>query len=122
MGVDLVKVARIERLWQRYGERFVQRILTPMEQKTALMVADPVQLLAKRFAIKEAAVKALGTGFRNGIGWQDLCVTHTELGKPQLVLVGKAQQQAVKMGVTSNHVTVSDEKEYVVGMVLFEGI
>lgn len=122
MGVDIVKVTRIERLWQRYGGRFEQRILTPLEQKTLLTAAEPVHLLAKRFALKEAAVKALGTGFRGGIGWQDFSVSHTELGKPQLILAGKAQQQAERLGITHSHISVSDEKEYVVGMVLFESL
>jgi len=122
MGVDIVQVARIERLWRRYGERFERRILTPLERQALLSAAEPVHLLAKRFALKEAAVKALGTGFRGGIGWQDFSVSHTELGKPQLTLSGKAQQQAECLGITHSHITVSDEKEYVVGMVLFEGV
>jgi len=122
MGVDIVQVVRIERLWRRYGERFERRILTPLERQVLLSAAEPVHLLAKRFALKEAAVKALGTGFRGGIGWQDFSVSHTELGKPQLTLAGKAQQQAERLGISHSHITVSDEKEYVVGMVLFEGL
>jgi len=122
MGVDIVQVARIERLWRRYGERFERRILTPLERQALLSAVEPVHLLAKRFALKEAAVKALGTGFRGGIGWQDFSVSHTELGKPQLTLSGAAQQQADTLGVTHSHITVSDEKAYVVGMVLFEGL
>ena len=90
IGSDLIDIRRIECTLQRFGDRFVQRIFTPMEQKKAEQRHNRVETYAKRFAAKEACSKALGTGFRKGVFWRDLGVINLPGGKPSMELTGGA--------------------------------
>lgn len=119
IGVDLVEIGRIEAALAR-TPRLAQRILTPLEYEDFLRSSEPARFLAKRFAAKEAAVKALGTGFRAGIGWQQLQVQHGELRQPQLCLTGAALARAHTLGVSHWHLSYSDEKNHVVAMAVAE--
>ena len=119
IGTDIAECARYERIWEKYGERFARRILTPLEY--SLMPGKDVALyLASRFAVKEAAVKALGTGFSDGIVCRDIGIVKNEKGSPSLVFTGGALAKANELGVTAAHVTYSHEKAYAVATVVLE--
>ena len=90
IGNDLIDIRRIERTLERFGDRFIQRIFTPLEQKKAEQRINRVETYAKRFAAKEACSKALGTGFRKGVFWRDLGVINLAGGKPSMELTGGA--------------------------------
>ena len=84
IGIDSIELARIERVFKEYGDRFLHRIYAPEEQAYSLRYKDPIPRLAARFAAKEACMKALGTGWNDGVRWRDIVVVNTTLGKPQL--------------------------------------
>ncbi|MCK6419153.1 MAG: holo-ACP synthase [Alphaproteobacteria bacterium] len=93
IGSDIVDIRRIERMVVRFGQRALDRIFTPTEQAYALSIPTPrarMGALAKRFAAKEACMKALGTGFAQGIGWQDVEVVNNDAGRPSINLKGGA--------------------------------
>lgn len=121
IGVDLVEITRIERLLVRHGRRAVERILHPVEQAAIVRVDHPARFLAKRFAAKEAASKALGTGIAHGVRLQDIWIENDALGRPELVLAGGALQRARRLGALSWHVSLSDERTHVVAFVVLEG-
>ncbi len=119
-GIDLVAIARVQRLHGRFGRRLADRLLARAEWDDYLAAADGARLLAKRFAAKEAAAKALGTGMAHGIRFRDLWVTHDGIGAPALQWSGAARQRARDLGVTHAHVSLSDEDEHVVACVILE--
>jgi holo-[acyl-carrier protein] synthase len=90
IGSDLVDIARIERVLERHGERFVNRIFTDTERARAERRADRIETYAKRFAAKEACAKALGTGLRRGVFWRDMGVVNLPSGRPTMRLTGGA--------------------------------
>ena len=114
IGSDIVEVKRIAKLRERHPQRFAARILTPTELKAYQICVRPHRFLAKRFAVKEAVSKALGTGFRQGVSWQDIEIENNALGKPSVRLNGRAQAVADGLQATSVLVSLSDEREYVV--------
>ena len=120
IGTDLVTVSRVARVHRRFGERFARRILHDTELDAYRAAADPARFLAKRFAVKEAAVKALGTGERAGVLLRDFSVAHDELGKPLLSVDGEAARRCRLAGVTERHVSLSDEGDQVVAFVVLE--
>lgn len=119
IGTDIVEIARIERSLGR-SSKLVTRILTEREQQVYASHSQPVRYLAKRFAIKEAAVKALGTGIGNGIGWQHVETLSSEKGAPQLCFYDEFEQMCAARGITRSHVSVSDETHYAVATVILE--
>ena len=120
IGTDIIAVERVGKSWERHGHRFAERILAPEEMVEFSQLKQSVSFLAKRFAVKEAASKALGTGIAKGISWHDIRVEHDELGKPLLVLNGEAQVRAKNLGARQQHVSISDEKDHVVAFVILE--
>ena len=90
IGNDIIDITRIERVLDRFGERFLNRIFTPDERARAERRANRAATYAKRFAAKEACSKALGTGFRRGVFWRDMGVTNLRSGKPTMVLTDGA--------------------------------
>ncbi|SHL96698.1 holo-ACP synthase [Vreelandella subglaciescola] len=120
IGSDIARVARFEAALERHGERFAKRLLGEDEQPLFTRHAHPAAFLAKRFAGKEAFVKALGLGFRRGMEWGEIQVLNDALGKPVLRLSGEAAEQARLAGVNASHVTLSDEAEYAVAFVVLE--
>lgn len=122
IGVDLVTVSRIDGIFERFSTRFARRFLHQSELITLETHENPVQFLAKRFAVKEAAVKALGTGERTGVLLRDFYVEHTELGKPILRVDGKAKSLCEKHKIQATHVSLSDEGDQVVAFVIFESL
>ena len=113
IGSDLVDIRRIEKTIERYGDRFIQRIYTPVEQKRSERRVERVASYAKRFAAKEACSKALGTGFRRGTFWRDMGVVNLASGRPTMALTGGALKHLEAM-VPAGHearidVTITDE-------------
>lgn len=119
LGIDVVELARMECTWQRFGMRFAERILHPEEING--LRAPEARYLASRFAVKEAAVKALGTGFAHGLAPSDILVRHTEGGKPQLVCHGPAEELLRKRGVSQTFLSISHERSVAVAVVILEG-
>ena len=120
IGVDATSVARITQSHQRFGERFVHRLLHPDERAGFTLSASPDRFLAKRFAIKEAASKALGTGIREGVSLHDFITTHDALGKPHLELAGEASRRAAQAGIVRVHLSLTDEGDIVTAFVICE--
>jgi holo-[acyl-carrier protein] synthase len=120
VGTDIVQVARIQRSLEQYGERFARRILADEEFGHYQRVTNKAHFLAKRFAAKEALAKAFGTGFRNGLHLRHIVVTHDSLGKPMLKCLSEAQRLASECGVSQMHLSLSDERDYAVAMVVLE--
>ena len=120
IGTDIVKVSRMAENIDKYNDRFVKRILSDSEYQTYLTKSNPALYLAKRFAAKEAAVKALGTGFRNGISMKHIFVENDQLGKPNLRFVDAAAKVLADNNITHSHLTISDEQEYAIAYVIME--
>lgn len=116
LGTDLVKIARIEAVMARFGERFLNRCFTDAERARG---KNNPRFYAKRFAAKEAAAKALGTGFRGGILLKDIEVANTESGAPSLILHGAALGRLKAMAPkTSLHLSLSDERDQALAVVV----
>jgi len=113
IGSDLIDIDRVARTIERFGDRFIQRIFTPVEIARAERRVDRVATYAKRYAAKEACAKALGTGFRKGVFWRDLGVVNLSGGRPSLVLTGgaKARLDAITPPNMAARIdlTISDE-------------
>lgn len=120
IGTDIVSVARIDRLIGRYGDRLATRILSDVEYEEYKQSGQSAAFLAKRFAAKEATVKALGTGFRMGVVKRDIIVTHDALGKPLLVFAGVARLTCERMRIRQSWLSLSDEKQYAMAFVILE--
>jgi holo-[acyl-carrier protein] synthase len=118
-GVDLIEIARVERVLERYGERFLERVFTPAE--VMYCRARPPELAA-RFAAKEAVAKALGVGVRmmarGGIRWQEAEIVGDHRGKPLVRLHGSAAQRAQDLGLTQWAVSLSHTEEHAIAFVV----
>lgn len=121
VGVDLVEIDRIAAAWQRFGDRFARKILAPVEMARFESAADPVHFLAKRFAAKEAAAKALGTGMRAGVHFSQIIVSHRSSGAPTVGMEGAAAERAGKIGASAYHISLSDERGHALAFVVLEG-
>lgn len=117
IGTDIVRVDRMQKNIERHGVRFAERILTVAELNEFRSEARPAHFLAKRFAAKEAAAKAMGTGFRDGLMLHHIGVTHDRAGKPQLAFTDQAEEFIRRHGITSVHVSLADEQDHAVAFV-----
>jgi len=120
VGMDLVKRDRIERALERHGERFIGRIFTDAERDYSEGRPHAPLHFAGMWAIKESAVKALGTGFRDGIAWRHIEVTHDPLGKPLVTLHGKARERADAMGVARIHASITHDTDWSAAQIVLE--
>ncbi len=120
LGTDIVEIARIEGVISRSGDRLAQRVLSSNEWQQYQAHQQPVRFLAKRFAVKEAAAKAFGTGIRGGLAFNQFEVYNDALGKPGLRFFEHAAQVAEKLGVKYVHVTLADERNYACATVIIE--
>ena len=93
IGSDLIDIRRVEKVLERHGERFIERIFTPVEIKKSERRKQRAASYAKRFAAKEACAKALGTGIRRGVWWRDMGVINLPSGKPTMALTGGARKR-----------------------------
>ena len=119
-GVDLAEVPRIKASIERFGARFVERIYTPAEIAYVERKANRFERYAARFAAKEAGMKAIGTGWRHGVRWQDFEVTNLRSGKPTLKFHGVAAQIAEKLGVRNVSLSITHTKELGMAHVILE--
>ena len=120
-GVDLCEVDRMQRaLTAPHGERLRDRVFTPLEIAYAERRANRYERYAARFAAKEAGMKALGTGWRDGIAWQDFEVVNLPSGRPTLRFHGRAAELAAKMGVTGVALSITHTREQALAMVILE--
>jgi holo-[acyl-carrier protein] synthase len=120
-GVDLAEVPRIRRSIERYGARFVERIYTPREIAYVEKKANKYERYAARFAAKEAGMKAIGTGWRHGVRWQDFEVTNLPSGKPTLAFHGVAAKFAARLGVKNVALSLTHTAETGMAHVILEG-
>jgi holo-[acyl-carrier protein] synthase len=122
IGADIVRIARMTANVERYGDRFAERILTASEmaEYRAQAAGQRGRFLAKRFAAKEAAVKAFGTGFRDGLGMHDIGVGHDALGRPLLEYSGRATDLCAGAGIRTSHLSIADETDYAIAFVTLE--
>ena len=116
IGTDVLKIERIERTWERYGQQFARHLLLDEEQALFTASKRPVRFLAMRFAAKEAVVKALGTGFANGIWIRDVGMLPNRLGQPQVIYSERGRAVCRKLGVGEGHLTLSDEAGLIVAV------
>src|SRR4051812_34498754 len=119
-GVDLAEVPRIEASIARYGAKFIQRIYTPAEIAYVERKANRFERYAARFAAKEAGMKAIGTGWRRGVTWQDFEVANLPSGKPTLRLHGAAAVFAERLGVKTIALSITHTAELGMAHVILE--
>ena len=121
IGIDVCKVERIAGSLQRFGERMERRLFTPAELAYCRGFKDPLPHLAARFAAKEAASKALGTGIAGGIGWTQIEVVQPGGRVPLLRLTGAALERFTALGATQSHLTLSHDAGLGLACVVLEG-
>ena len=121
MGVDIAEVGRIQGAIERYGEVFLRRIYTRKEREYCEKFKNKYERYAGRFAAKEAAMKALGTGWRRGVRWVDLEVVREASGRPTLELGGEAGKIAKQLGVKNIALSITHTAAQALAQVIFEG-
>lgn len=119
-GLDIVEIKRIQHMHDEHGDRFAERILCDSEMQEYRASNYPVRFLAKRFAAKEATVKALGTGFSGGIGMKMICIDHDKAGRPLINLSSLAKERAEQINMAACWLSISDEKNYATAFVVME--
>jgi holo-[acyl-carrier protein] synthase len=120
IGIDVIEPQRVERLFEKYGERFARRVLTPLEWPGYLKTVRPVLFLANRFAAKEAFSKAMGTGFRYPVTLQCISVVQNRAGKPGFAFDADLDTLVKDRGIIGHHLTISDEKSLACACVVLE--
>lgn len=120
LGTDIAEIERLEKALSRNGSAFAERILESSELAIYQTLKQQGRFLAKRFAAKEAASKALGTGIAQGVTFHDFIISNDPHGKPVLILANRAKAIAESMGVTAIHLSISDERHYAVATVVME--
>jgi len=126
IGSDLCNISRVEETLNRYGERFIQRCFTPVEQRKSEGRAQRAASYAKRFAAKEACSKALGTGLKHGVFWRDMGVVNLPSGKPTMKLTGGAAERLAKLVPPGHeaviHLSITDEYPMAMAYVIIEAL
>ncbi len=121
IGIDLVRITRIREADQRWGKRFRERVFTPVEIGYALDHASPYPRFAGQFAVKEAVLKAVGTGWREGIRWTDIEISHAPSGAPRVTLSGRTGEVFREKGGERIYTSITHEEEYAVAQVVITG-
>ncbi|MFO7275658.1 MAG: holo-ACP synthase [Pseudomonadota bacterium] len=116
IGVDVLETSRIAKTIERFGSRFVERLLMPEEQAQLARTRRPERFVAMRFAAKEAIVKAMGTGFAHGIWIRDVGVVQNSWGKPEVVYSPRGEEMRRRLGIGEGHITLTDESGLVVAV------
>ncbi len=120
VGTDIVEMSRIQATWERFGEHFAKRILMDEEMLLFRKTKSPVRFLAMRFAGKEAAVKAMGTGFAHGVWLRDVGITNNEWGRPLIIWSPRGQKVCDELGVGKGHVSLTDDAGLIVAFAVVE--
>jgi holo-[acyl-carrier protein] synthase len=116
IGIDVLQVDRVERVYAKHGERFVNHLLMPEEREQLARTARPVRFLAMRFAAKEAIVKGMGTGFAHGVWIRDVGIVQNAWGRPEVVYSARGARVRDGLGIGEGHVTLTDEAGLVVAV------
>jgi holo-[acyl-carrier protein] synthase len=120
VGIDIIEVARIRSSYERFGDRFLNRILLPGEINYCLSHKVPAPFLAARFAAKEAVSKAFGTGIGAKLGWQDIEVCRKESGEPYVVLHGNGDALLKERGARAVLTSLSHTQDYAAVVAILE--
>jgi len=118
IGTDIIEISRIENMSEKMRDKLAHRVLVPVEYEKYKSLKNPALFLAKRWAGKEAASKALGTGIASGVSFQHIEITSLSSGQPQLKLTERAQEIAVELGAQSWLISLSDETLYATAFVV----
>ena len=119
-GIDIAEVPRIAQALSRHGERFLHRVFTEGEIRYCDSKANRIERYAARFAAKEAAMKALGTGWNHGVRWRDIEVSRQPGGRPTITFHGKADEFATRLGVAHVALSLSHTAEQAIAQVILE--
>jgi holo-[acyl-carrier protein] synthase len=120
IGTDIVAIERFQRFVDSSNTSLLQRVFTERERSVCFARKDSASCFAARFAAKEAFLKALGTGLRNGISWQDMEIVLNDMGKPELLLTGRAREIFAQQGLGSVFLSLSHDGGTAVAMVVLE--
>ena len=120
IGTDILRLDRVANTYERFGDHFVQRLLLPEEQQLFARTKNAVRFLAMRFAAKEAIVKAMGTGFSNGMWIRDSGVMPNCLGRPEIIFSERGSAMCEQLGIAGGHLTLTDEAGLVVAVAVLE--
>jgi len=120
IGVDVLEAARIKKVYAKYGEHFVERLLLPQERAQLSKTRRTERFLAMRFAAKEAIVKAMGTGFAHGIWIRDVGVVQNAWGRPEVIYSARGEKMRKKLGIGNGHITLTDEAGLIVAVAVLE--
>lgn len=121
LGIDVCRIERVGHFVQRYGDRFLRRCFTADEIKHIQRYKNNAENYAGSIAVKEAASKALGTGWRQGVHWKNFEVAHLPSGKPILRVHGKAAIMTSQMGVKNINISITHDDGVAAAVVIFEG-
>jgi holo-[acyl-carrier protein] synthase len=121
IGIDTIEIERVARVYVQYGERFLEKLFTQTERDYFERWADPVPRIAGRFAVKEACMKALGTGWSNGVRWRDIEVLREPSGKPVLALHGQAARFFNSLDARTSLCTITHSRDHAMAVVILEG-
>src|SRR5215510_10638944 len=121
IGIDLVEVTRLAEVFQRRGDRFRARVFTDAEIGYCEVRASKLASYAARFAAKEAAMKALGTGWSEGVGWHDIEVLRSPAGVPSLQFRGRALERLNELGASRAHLSLTHSRDFAFAQVILEG-
>ena len=121
IGVDIVECARIGKMIERHGEFFMARVYTPAEIEYCQSHKGATERFAGRWAAKEAILKALGTGWRHGIGWLDMEVRNELSGRPMVSLSGGALHQAQRLGIETMFISISHARSHAIAYAMATG-
>lgn len=109
VGTDLVELVRVQETYNRFGAHFVDRLLMDEERELFEKNKWPVRFLAMRFAAKEATVKAMGTGFANGVWIRDVGIVNSSWGRPEIIWSERGQKRCAELGIGKGHVSLTDD-------------
>lgn len=120
VGIDIIEVARVQATYEKFGERFLNRILHASEIAYCLSHKSPAPFLAGRFAAKEAIAKAFGTGIGAQLGWRDMEVVRRESGEPYVILHGGGQRLLQARGAKAAYISLSHTQNYAAAVAVLE--
>ena len=122
LGTDIVEIDRIESQAERLGDKLARRVLTDAELLIYSQASQPARYLAKRFAAKEAAAKALGTGIGRGVSFQHIHIGNNDDGAPTIAFTDGALARLQQLNAVVGHISIADEKRYAVATVIIESV
>ncbi|QCI27172.1 holo-ACP synthase [Buchnera aphidicola] len=120
IGCDIIDLNRLNNVFKKFGKKFLKKILSKNELNEFLKTKNKINFIGKRFVIKEAASKSIGTGFQNGINFKSFELSHDKYGKPNIIFLKKAKKIFNKLKIKYVHVSITDEKKYIFAVIIIE--